>query len=281
MASLWSGLVCAEPSQALAPRSHISSASAPDYQSTQTRAWVFHPTGVTPKALVVLLHGCGGLFTKAGALQNRFKDYLPALLERGYAALLVDSFGPRGRREICTQRYNERQITSVDRSHDVREALAWARSLDQTKGVPIVLIGWSNGATSLLEILHQLAVHSAWAESGVRIDRAVAFYPGCNAAMKRDLLPPVPLLLMTGQLDDWTPEAPCRRWAERHPRLIQHLSFEGAYHGFDGTSPLRKRMDVPNGSNPGQGVWVGGHPMARQEALKALWRFLEGLHSVS
>ena len=281
LASLWCGLVSAEPSKSLAPRSHISSSSAPDYQSTQTRAWVFHPTGVAPKALVVLLHGCGGLFTKAGDLQNRFKDYLPALLERGYTVLLVDSFGLRGPREICTQRYSERQITSVNRSNDVREVLVWVKSLGQTKGLPIALVGWSNGATSLLEILHQAATDPSWSEPGIRIDRAVAFYPGCNAALKRNLVPPAPLLLMTGQLDDWTPEAPCSRWAKRHPAVVEHLSFEGAYHGFDGTSPLRRRLDVPNGANPGQGVWVGGHPQARESARRALWLFLEGLRSVS
>jgi dienelactone hydrolase len=281
MAGLWSGLAFAQPSGSVSPSQPLSSTSASDYQSLSARAWLFRPEAQPPKALVVLLHGCGGLFTKSDVLQARFKDYVPALLDRGHAVLLVDSFGLRGQREICTQRYNERQITAADRANDVRDVLGWAKGLDQIKNLPVVLIGWSNGATSLLEVLHQAAVNSAWAESRVRIDRVVAFYPGCNASLKRDLVPPVPVLLMTGQLDDWTPEAPCRQWAERHSSVVEHRSFEGAHHGFDGTSRLRKRFDVPNGSNPGQGVWVGGHPKAREEAHRALWRFLEGIHSVS
>ena len=281
MASLWSGLVSVESTMAVEPSMQISASSKADYQSHSTRAWAVYPEGSPPRALVVLLHGCGGLFTESGSLQTRFRDYLPALLDRGFGVLLIDSFTLRGRREICTQRYSERQIKSADRANDVLEALTWSRGFDQTQGVPVVLIGWSNGATSLLEVLHQVTVHSAWAGSGVRIDRAIAFYPGCNAVLKRDLVPPVPLLLMTGQLDNWTPEAPCRQWARRHPAVVEHLSFEGAYHGFDGTSPLRRRLDVPNGANPGQGVWVGGHPQARESARRALWRFLEDLRSVS
>lgn len=51
-------------------------------------------------------------------------------------------------------------------------------------------------------------------------------------------------------------------------------SYEGAHHGFDGTAAVRLRADVPNGVNPGQGVYVGAHPAAREAAAKRLALFI-------
>ena len=39
---------------------------------------------------------------------------------------------------------------------------------------------------------------------------AVAYYPSCSAQFDRDVA--VPLLILIGDKDDWTPAADCRRW---------------------------------------------------------------------
>ena len=76
---------------------------------------------------------------------------------------------------------------------------------------------------------------------------------------------------------DWTPPQPCQAWAEEVSRAapsawapIDVVSYPGAYHGFDGEAPLRLRRDVPNGVNRGQGVHVGGDPLARRLSLERL-----------
>jgi dienelactone hydrolase len=55
---------------------------------------------------------------------------------------------------------------------------------------------------------------------------------------------------------------------------VQWHAYEGAYHGFDGTAPVRLRKDVPNGVNPGAGVHVGGDRAAREASARRLQQFL-------
>jgi dienelactone hydrolase len=46
--------------------------------------------------------------------------------------------------------------------------------------------------------------------------------------------------------------------------------YPGAYHGFDGTSELHVRRDVPGGKRRGRGATIGGDAMARVAALAQL-----------
>ena len=57
----------------------------------------------TPFPAIVMLHGCGGLWGKGGEPTASFAYWAEHFRARGYVALLLDSFGPRGEKEICTQ----------------------------------------------------------------------------------------------------------------------------------------------------------------------------------
>jgi len=104
---------------------------------------------------------------------------------------------------------------------------------------------------------------------------AIAFYPGCEADLKRGYEPSVPLLMLVGEADDWTPAKPCLALAhdaaEPRPEVV---AYPGAWHGFDSDAPLRLRKDVPNGVHPGQGVHVGGNPAAWRDSRDRLVRFV-------
>ena len=51
--------------------------------------------------------------------------------------------------------------------------------------------------------------------------------------------------------------------------------YPDAYHGFDGPSAQpRRRLEVPNGVNPGKGVTVAGNPAARDDAYAKLKKYL-------
>ena len=104
---------------------------------------------------------------------------------------------------------------------------------------------------------------------------AIAFSPGCEADLKRGDEPSVPVLMLVGQADDWTPAAPCRALAreaaEPKPEIEQ---YAGAFHGFDSAAPVRLRNDVPNGVIPGQGVHVGGNPAAWAASRQRMMKFL-------
>jgi dienelactone hydrolase len=104
---------------------------------------------------------------------------------------------------------------------------------------------------------------------------AIAFYPGCEADLKRGYEPVAPLLLLVGELDDWTPSAPCRALAQASGDPKPEIeSYAGAWHGFDSAAPVRLRKDVPNGVRPGQGVHVGGNAAAWVASRERLLRFV-------
>ena len=85
----------------------------------------------------------------------------------------------------------------------------------------------------------------------------------------------VPMLMMVGQEDDWTPAVHCQNLAQaQEPGRVTFVAYPGAYHGFDGTERVRHRRDVPNGARPGQGVHVGGHPPSRAASRERLQAWL-------
>src|SRR5580698_9812711 len=65
--------------------------------------YLFEPSGPGPHAAVVMLHGRAGPYSSAAkgvytaaTLSKRHKEWGTFWADRGYVALLVDSFGPRG-----------------------------------------------------------------------------------------------------------------------------------------------------------------------------------------
>src|SRR6516225_7262560 len=73
-----------------------------DHQ-THLVGYVFEPASRGPHAAIVMLHGRAGPYSSlakgvynATTLSKRHKEWGAFWADRGYVALLVDSFGPRG-----------------------------------------------------------------------------------------------------------------------------------------------------------------------------------------
>jgi dienelactone hydrolase len=234
------------------------------------------------KPAMLLLHGCGGLFERPRGgrepqLASRYTELAARLNALGIHVLVTDSLTPRGERELCTQRTGERRVTQLNRRRDALGALAWLAAQPGVDVARIGLLGWSNGGSTVLAATN--LEHPEVARAVVRPSLAVAFYPGCEAEVQRGYRPSAPLLMLLGEADDWTPPGPCKQLAATARAAASDLkpqmeSYAGAYHGFDGTAPVRLRRDVPNGVNPGQGVHLGGQPEARAAAGERLQRFL-------
>lgn len=222
---------------------------------------------------VVLLHGCGGTYNAKGELSERTREYARLLNEHGLHALVVDSLTPRGEKEICTQRIGTRKVTQANRRLDALAAVAWLAQRAEVDVRRIGLMGWSNGGSTLLAAIN--ARHADVAAAPVQPAFAVAFYPGCEAELKRGFETRTKLLMLVGEADDWTPAAPCHRLALAARGTLPEIEgYAGAYHGFDSAARLRLRQDVPNGVNPGQGVHVGGNAAALGASRERLLRFL-------
>lgn len=278
-------IAASTPLAAAAPQAvQVPSLDTRGGAAVQLPATWFEAGGTGRGPALVLLHGCGGLGERrgaAGALGPRYTELAAFLNGLGIHVLVTDSLGPRGEKELCTQRTGTRRVTQLQRRRDALGALRWLAAQPVVDAARVGLLGWSNGGSTVLAAtnLQHAEVARAAADDGTRARLAVAFYPGCEAELQRGYRPAAPLLMLLGEADDWTPAAPCKRLAaEARPEagvaMPQVEAYEGAYHGFDGTAALRLRRDVPNGVNPGQGVHVGAHPEARAAARRRLERFL-------
>lgn len=222
---------------------------------------------------MVLLHGCGGTYDREGELSARALDYARLLNAHGMHAPVVDSLTPRGETQLCTQRIGTRRVTQANRRLDALGAVDWLAHRADVDAQRIGLMGWSNGGSTVLSTLNQR--HADAAAAPVKPAFAVAFYPGCEAELRRGFDTRTKLLMLVGEADDWTPAAPCHELAQAAHGLAPDVEgYAGAYHGFDSTAKLRFRKDVPNGANPGQGVHVGGDAAALAASRARLLRFL-------
>jgi dienelactone hydrolase len=252
---------------------------------------VFMPQN-TPKGVLIALHGCGGLLTtntkNGDKLSSRHAGMAQFANDLDWIAIFPDSFTSRGRREICTQKFSERTIRQGDRKNDALTTASWVKAQDWLGGVqtqnktnPLksVLLGWSNGGTTVLQTIESPKPGTSLPSGDLLenlIDQAIAFYPGCSRQLARDYQTLVPLTLFIGGKDDWTPAQPCIALGDRIG--AQLFVYPEAHHGFDSpTGKVRLRRDVPNGVNPGEGVHVGPHSASRADAYDKLKTILERL----
>ena len=235
------------------------------------------PAPTSPAPAIALFHGCGGVVDRRGRLSLWMRDYAALFNRAGFHALVVDSLTPRYEVEMCTQRIGVSRVTQANRRLDALGALAYLAERPDVYARRIGFVGWSNGGSTVLAAtnLH----HPSVAAARNRPAFAVAFYPGCEAELRRGYEPTAPLLMLLGGDDDWTPPEACRRLAEASAAPKPDVAvYAGAYHGFDSDAPVRLRKDVPSAKHRGDGsswgVHVGGNPAALRDSRLRLMGFL-------
>lgn len=184
----------------------------PSPLSLEPRMALFRPEGSGPFPALILLHQCAGL--TGGAKPNTsMMAWAKAAVERGYAALVIDSLGPRGVTSVCG---GPRGGVNFARGvRDVMQAAEHLRSLDYVDKGRIAMAGYSWGA-----MVAVLASSKRWASAlapGERIGAAVSFYPGCFTLRPAQGTPyevvnpdiDRPLLVLMGEQDTETPASDC------------------------------------------------------------------------
>lgn len=241
----------------------VNFAANPEFGNDNLNAVLFRPaSGRGPFPAIVMLHGCGGLGNSRG-LNPRHRDWGERMAAQGYIVLMPDSFGSRGLGSQC--RESERTVrASRERVADARAALAYLLGRQDVRPSEIALLGWSNGGSTVLS-----AVQPRHRPQGQDFRAAVAFYPGCRlAAASTKWSTRLPLLILMGEADDWTPAAPCKELAGKFPGKITYHGYPGAYHDFDHPDLKLTRRKGLAFSGSGDGTaHVGTDPAARADAL--------------
>ena len=100
--------------------------NGPGRPSTVLDGYLSRPTGEGQHPAVVFLHGCGGLLM-GSTIEPGESDWAGELTRRGYAVLMVDSFAPRDRRQMCAPRTFDRELYG-NRAQDAYGALLFLQA---------------------------------------------------------------------------------------------------------------------------------------------------------
>jgi dienelactone hydrolase len=235
------------------------------------------PAGTGSFPAVVLMHGCHGVSASTHEWGRWFAD-------RGYIALVVDSWQPRGITDGCVPA--EPELPNTARFDDAVGALRWLHTRPYVDRARIGIIGWSNGGVFAMAAVNGPSLERARArgvvmpEPGFRA--SVAVYPGgCYSLVKEQVVRP--LLVLIGDADDWTSPRECAEMvAAMRGRGADAtlVMYPAAVHYFDVRGQARTFIaEVENRNKPGGccGATVGYDAKAAEDAQRRIDAFF-GYH---
>jgi dienelactone hydrolase len=203
----------------------LPGATKPWGEPVRLVGYMTRPAGPGPFPAVVLLHGCGGFHSNMISWADRLSRF-------GYVALAIDSFGPRGLDEDCNGGGIPYQVP------DGYVGLRHLTTRPFVRASHVAVMGFSQGGWSVLAALEKNGVEQ---RSSEKFRAGIALYPLCRFSTG---LTTVPVLVLIGDADNWTPSADCEAMAAGRtelgaPRMpgdrsmIELVIYPGAHHGFD------------------------------------------------
>jgi dienelactone hydrolase len=245
-----------------------------DDRQTNLVGYLFLPSGSGTHAAVVMLHGRAGPYSSlsngvytAATLSRRHRAWGEFWAERGYVALLVDSFAPRGYPAGFPKGSYEDRPPAVSeqtvRPLDAYGALRYLRGRGDIVADRIGVQGWSNGGMTVLVTMSDHAPGIDRPTSGTGFRAAIAEYPGCGMeAIKGRYLPYSPILMMIASADAEVSPKRCEEFAQKARAAGSNLElvvYPGAEHDFDDPGPAKQ-------SNPANRL-AAADAMRRAEAF--------------
>lgn len=225
----------------------------------EINGWMYRPSGAGPFPGVVLAHPCNGV-------TGHTEMWGKLVASWGYVVVAPDSFGPHGEKSVCGR---GGVVSPNMRVADVAGAMDFLNAQPFVRRSDIGLIGHSHGGSTTMR-----AVQKNYALAARGLKAAVAYYPGCQAQFDRDVA--VPLLILIGDKDDWTPADNCRKLQAAgfmRPDLIQVVYYPNAYHSFDSRAQDRT-ITVADGKSHRLGYDPSAAPDAEARARAFFARYL-------
>ncbi len=195
-------------------------------------------SGKTPAMIIV--HGSGGVRAA------REYAYAKAFNDIGIAAVVVDSFSPRGIKTTVT---DQSPVSAYDMLVDATAVLgtiAYHPAIDPSR---IGLIGFSKGGTVAVKAALRRYV-APLLKDDARFALLVAVYPWCGDMPLDFTSASAPLIMMLGADDTYAGTAACREYAQRFSAAGGNLMltvYPNAKHGWD--TPGSTAWYVSRGEN--------------------------------
>jgi dienelactone hydrolase len=206
---------------------------------------------------IVMMHGRAGAYSSAAkgvydasTLSRRHKAWGELWSERGFIALMVDGFGPRGfpagfepgSYDSRPEPLNEVTVRPLD----AYGALAWLRARQDVDGARVGLQGWSNGGSATLAAMAETRTRP---ESIKGFTAALAFYPACGlkGAFEEGYKAYAPVRVFMGLADEEVSPKRCKALVDashEHGGDITIQLYEGASHDFDDPSAVHQKVEA-------------------------------------
>ena len=245
---------------------------------TQLDGYLLRPAKPTaPYPVVIFLHGCGGLISGISHnIMSREMDWAGKLNAQGIGVLMVDSFTTRGSGEMCSTTGFKNWLY-MSRPYDAYGALAWLQTQPFAARDRIGLIGWSNGGGAALFAVGTHGPGRPANFAGPDFRAAVAFYPAsCSEErLGADWTTSIPLLILIGGSDVWTPAGPCQALVDHavaRGASAEFHAYPGTYHDFDWPN-LKRRELTAYTTRAGVVPITGEDPAAHADAASRVQAF--------
>lgn len=225
--------------------------------TTQVKGYLFRSASAPAKApAVVMMHGRSGAYSTnangrydATTLSARHKAWGLLLARSGYAALMIDDFGPVGHPAgFRAGTYADRPAVVdevVNRPLHAYGALRFLQQRPDVDGTRVALLGWSNGGSTTLAAM---ADDKPGDMTRLGFRAGVALYPGCGLKKrfaKDGYKSYAAVRVFMGTADEEVSPGLCESFVARSRARggdVAIRMFDGATHSYD--TPIRSRQSV-------------------------------------
>ena len=231
-------LFVATPSMAQPARETMTLAREHRGQPIKVPAELMLPPGTGKVPAVVIHHGSGGV------TEAREFRYAREMVAMGVAALVIDSFSPRG---IASTVTDQTSVSAREMTDDAFAALQALAAHPRIAAAKIGIYGFSKGGTVSLFTADERSAARAL-PPGLRFALHVPFYPGCTDHFFQRATTGAPILMLIGGADTYVGVAPCTEYADKLKAAgakIEVKIYPGAAHGWD----TERAYVVPKGEN--------------------------------
>jgi dienelactone hydrolase len=219
--------LAAAPGTIVEQLSFDTNAAAPLVKPVKIKASLYLPRKASPVAAMVIISGSGGV--------NDWTElyYARELARNGIAALVVDSFGPRGVRSTVQ---DQTLVTYWEMENDAFAALAMLRKDKRIDPAHIGIMGQSKGG--LIAQNAAFTVRQNWRRTGaLAFDVHVPITSDCAVQHRTVLTTGKPIFFMFAELDDYDLVKPCLDYIKRirvagNTQVVEKI-YKGAHHNWE------------------------------------------------
>jgi dienelactone hydrolase len=201
-------------------------------KTSQVTADLFRPNLPGKRPAAVIINSSGGVTAHTELY------YARVLASHGVAALVVDSFLPRGVRNTVL---DQTLVFPSVHFSDAGAAFRWLAKQDFVDPARIMVIGMSRGgnaalATAVEDDRKRLGIED------IRFAAHVAVAPSCGWQQRNAASTGAPIFFVLSELDDYTPIGPCLEYAARlrasGNAKVRLAVYPGVYHAQESTGGI-------------------------------------------